>query len=111
ADYAAVPAQPPAAQEPLPPAWQAAMDDTDGEAEQQLIGVLAQYDIEPPVIGDEYATGIPLEIAWPGRTIGVTAADLDERERAAFAKESWAIVGPDPQTVLQTLGLSGEEDS
>src|SRR5699024_1305824 len=109
ADYAAVPA--PAAQEPLTPAWQAAMDDADGEAEQQLIGVLSRYDIEPPVIGDEYATGIPLEIAWPERKIGVTAEELDERERAEFAKEGWAIVGPDPQTVIQALGLSGEEDS
>ena len=87
------------------------MGDADGEAEQQLIGVLSQYDIEPPVIGDEYATGIPLEIAWPERKIGVTAEDLDERERAAFTQEGWAIVGPDPQTVLQALGLSGEEDS
>ena len=109
ADYAAVPA--PAEQEPLTPAWQAAMDDADGEAEQQLIGVLSQYDIEPPVIGDEYATGIPLEIAWPERKIGVTTSELEARERAALEQEGWEIVGPDPETVLAALELTDGGDS
>ena len=95
----------PANSAPLTPDWQAAMDDADGETERQVIAVLARHGIEPPVIGDEYATGIPLEIAWPERKIGVTAETLDDRELAAFAQEGWSIVGPDPETVLEALGL------
>ncbi|WP_263310829.1 hypothetical protein [Brachybacterium atlanticum] len=111
ADYVAVPARGREVEEPLSPAWQAAMDDAEGEVEQQLIGVLARYDIEPPVIGDEYGAGTPLEIAWPERKVGVTTSELEARERAALEQEGWEIVGPDPETVLAALVLTDGGDS
>ena len=86
ADYVAVPARGREAEEPLSPAGQEAMDEAEGEGEQQLIGVLARYDIEPPVIGDEYGAGTPLEIAWPERKVGVSTSELAARERAARAQ-------------------------
>src|SRR5699024_11200715 len=52
ADYALLPGG--GAEAPLSPAWQEALADADGETEKQLIGVLARYDLEPPVIGHEY---------------------------------------------------------
>ena len=91
ADYALAPKSGGRAEEPLSPAWQEALDEAYDETEKQLIGVLARYDIEPPVIGDEYGAGIPLEIAWPERKV--------------------EIVGPDPETVLAALELTDGGDS
>lgn len=111
ADYALVPESGADAKEPLSPAWQEALDEAYDETEKQLIGVLARYDIEPPVIGDEYGAGIPLEIAWPGRKVGVTTSELEDRERAALEQDGWEIVGPDPETVLAALELTEGGDS
>ena len=74
-------------------------------------GVLARYDIEPPVIGDEYGAGTPLEIAWPERKVGVTTSELEARERSALEQDGWEIVGPDPETVLAALELTDGGDS
>ena len=111
ADYALVPESGADAKEPLSPAWQEALDEAYDETEKQLIGVLARYDIEPPVIGDEYGAGTPLEIAWPERKIGVTTSELEARERATLEQEGWEIVGPDPETVLAALELTPGGDS
>ena len=111
ADFAAVPERGHGAEEPLSPAWQEALDEAYDETEKQLIGVLARYDIDPPVIGDEYGSGVPLEIAWPERKIGVTTGELEERDRASLEQDGWSIVGPDPETVLAALQLTSGGDS
>lgn len=111
ADYAHVPESGAGAEEPLTPAWQEALDEAYDETEKQLIGVLARYDIEPPVIGDEYGAGTPLEIAWPERKVGVTTSELEARERSALEQDGWEIVGPDPETVLAALELTDGGDS
>lgn len=111
ADYALVPESGADAKEPLSPAWQEALDEAYDETEKQLIGVLARYDIEPPVIGDEYGAGTPLDFAWPERKVGVTSSELEARERAALEQDGWEIVGPDPETVLAALELTDGGDS
>ena len=111
ADYAAGSTDGSETEPPLSPAWQEALDEAYDDTEKQLIGVLARYDIEPPVIGDEYGAGTPLEIAWPERKIGVTTSELETRERAALEQEGWEIVGPDHETVLAALELTPGGDS
>src|SRR5699024_7269304 len=111
ADHAPVSAPPRDAEAPLSPAWQEAWDDAFDETERKIIGLVSQYDVEPPVVGDEHGTGVPLEIAWPGRKIGVTTGDLDARDRASLEQDGWSIVGPDPETVLAALQLTSGGDS
>ena len=111
ADYAFIPQSGGGAEEPLSPAWQEALDEAYDETERQLIGVLARYDIEPPVIGDEYGAGTPLDFAWPERKVGVTSSELEARERAALEREGWEIVGPDPEAVLAALQLTDGGES
>lgn len=100
-----------ATEAPLSPAWQEALEEAYDETEKQLISIVARYDIEPPVIGDEFGAGIPLDIAWPKRKVGVTTAELEARERAALEREGWEIVRLDPETVLAALELTHGGDS
>src|SRR5699024_11765535 len=54
ADHAPAPAPAKAAEAPLSPAWQEAWDDAFDETERKIIGLVSQYDVEPPVVGDEH---------------------------------------------------------
>ncbi|MBB5832516.1 DEAD/DEAH box helicase [Brachybacterium aquaticum] len=110
ADVVAVPELDDAEAGHLSPEWQDALDEAADEIERRLITLVSRYDIEPPIIGDEYGEGTPLEIAWPDRKVGVTAEELSPRERTALEQQGWAIVGPDPENVLAALELTGRGD-
>lgn len=90
----------------LSPGWRAALDDAADERELELIRLFSRYDIEPPVVGDEYGTGIPLEIAWPRWKVAIATDELDGRDRAELETDGWTILDPDPEQVLAALQLT-----
>jgi ATP-dependent helicase YprA (DUF1998 family) len=91
----------------LPEAWREPYEDAITLEERTVILSVAPFDIEAPVVGDEFGGGIPLDIAWPDRKVGVVVEDLGNREKSTLENEGWSIVGPSTDDVLTALGLAG----
>lgn len=76
----------------LSPAWQAAYDDAFTEAERQIIALAAQLGFDVPVVGEEFGSGVPLDLAWPDLKAAIVTEDLDERARGDLENEGWTII-------------------
>ncbi|MTB89049.1 DEAD/DEAH box helicase [Aeromicrobium senzhongii] len=79
---------------------------TATEAEKKLLGLLAVAGVAKPELGVETQAGIPLDIAWPDRGVGV-AVDLADDERVQLSEEGWTIVDAVVDDVLAALAVEG----
>ena len=91
----------------LPSAWQAAWDEALSEAERQLITFASSLDLDPPVVGEEFGPGVPLDVAWPQQRTAFVVEDLSERDRTALEGEGWTIIRIDEAGAHEALEAVG----
>jgi ATP-dependent helicase YprA (DUF1998 family) len=91
----------------LPAEWRAAYEDgtvAERILIEEFVRLAAGEPIPAPVVGHE-VDGLPIDLAWPDRKIGVflDVDLLDPGDRLALESDDWRVFPDDPDAVLAAL--------
>ena len=86
--------------------WQDLVDQVLGEPAKQLLVILAEAALAPPVVGHEVGDGVPLEISWPDAHV-VVDLELTDDDRSDLAGMGWVVVPADVTALRDALTNAG----
>lgn len=86
--------------------WASLYQSAVGDAEKELIALLAVSGASTPSLGHETGNGLPIDISWPEHRVAVDFGFADE-DLEELIQEGWTLVEAELDAILSTLATVG----
>src|SRR5699024_9529500 len=86
----------------LSPEWQQLLDAAIDDQERAILAELGAHRLPLPVVGEEHAGGVTVDVAFPEHRLALLYEDHEEAN--LLEAEGWRVLlDPDPDAVVEEL--------